>query len=114
MNGDNRFWFGADSELSCHIENGNPVCDLTVPGMSVFSLTLFKNCLDTCAILYDEVNKSGSSEVLSIGEYKWSETLVNSCQRMILDDKSESVFVTPVKGFISLKSELMLHKLCNS
>ena len=44
VNGDNRFWFGAGSELSCHIDNGNPVCDLTVPGMSVFSLTLFKSC----------------------------------------------------------------------
>ena len=113
MNGDNRFWFGAGSELLCHIDNGNPVCDLIVPGMldslcvTICSEPVLKSYLDTCAILYDEVNKSGSSEVLSIGEYKWSETLVNSCQRMILDDKSESVFVTPVNGFISLNSELM-------
>ena len=45
VNGKNQFWFGRDSELSCHIESGNPVCDLEIP--------------QVCAILYDGTNQSG-------------------------------------------------------
>jgi len=45
VNGKHQFWFSRDSELSCHIESGIPVCDLEIP--------------DVCAILYDGTNQSG-------------------------------------------------------
>ena len=45
VNGKNQFWFGRDSELSCHIDSGNPICNLEIP--------------EVCAILYDGTNQSG-------------------------------------------------------
>ena len=45
VNGEDKFWFGADSELSCNIDNGNPVCVMNAAGMSFTrSHIRFKNC----------------------------------------------------------------------
>ena len=99
VNGNSKFWLGAGSELSCQIDTGNPVCDLTVPGMcdllkNNFLIIFFKYFLDKCAILYDETNQSGASEVIPIGEFG-----TNSCPWMVLIDMAESVRVFSVKRF---------------
>ena len=71
VKGKNYFKLSTGAELSCQIDNGNPVCNL-----------------ETCAILYDGTNQSGLSEILNIGEQK------DACNAMTLTDKSESVYVT--------------------
>ena len=105
VNGEEKFWFGPDSELSCNIDNGNPVCVMNAAGMSFTrSHIRFKNFLDTCAILYGLPDLSGAMKVVPIVE-----AVVNKCIHWNFNDMTQSVFVTPVEGFkICFKNTLRL------
>ena len=54
---------------------------------------------DECAILYDGINQSGEVENIPVGEFEHArDTYANGDPRMILGDRSESVYVYPVKA----------------
>ena len=52
-----------------------------------------------CAILYDGINQSGAVENIPVGEFEHArDTNANGDPRMILGDRSESVYVYPVRA----------------
>ena len=52
-----------------------------------------------CAILYDGINQSGEVENIPVGEFEHArDTNANGDPRMILGDRSESVYVYPVRA----------------
>ena len=52
-----------------------------------------------CAILYDGKNQSGAVENIPVGEFEHArDTNANGDTRMILGDRSESVYVYPVRA----------------
>ena len=54
---------------------------------------------DKCAILYDGINQSGTVENISVGEFEHGKsTNANGGTVMILGDRSESVYVYPVRA----------------
>ena len=54
---------------------------------------------DECAILYDGINQSGELENIPVGEFEHArDTNVNGDPRMILGDRSESIYVYPVRA----------------
>ena len=52
-----------------------------------------------CAILYDGINQSGAVENIPVGEFEHGKhTNANGRVSMVLGDRSESVYVYPVKA----------------
>ena len=52
-----------------------------------------------CAILYDGINQSGAVETIPVGEFEHGKhTNANGRVSMVLGDRSESVYVYPVKA----------------
>ena len=53
----------------------------------------------TIAILYDGINQSGAVETIPIGEFEHGKnTNANGRVSMVLGDRSESIYVYPVKA----------------
>ena len=63
--------------------------------MNRILVSLKKNYL-VCAIIYDGTNQSGASVDLPVGEFN---AYLTSDTQMPLGDRTESVSVTPAKGF---------------
>ena len=54
---------------------------------------------DKCVILYDGINQSGTLENIPVGEFEHAKsTNANGRNVMILSDRSESVYVYPVRA----------------
>ena len=52
-----------------------------------------------CAILYDGKNQTGAVENIPVGEFEHARDInANGDTRMILGDRSESVYVYPVRA----------------
>ena len=54
---------------------------------------------EECAVLYDGINRSGAVENIPVGEFEHArDTNANGDPRMILGDRTESIYVYPVRA----------------
>ena len=57
------------------------------------------SCKKKCAILYDGIHQSGAVETIPVGEFEHGKnTNANGRVSMVLGDRSESIYVYPVKA----------------